>query len=345
MKPERWIQRFTRHGLPRLALQTLLLYLSIMLLTLFFVLSNATPETYRQLLLLYSAVTLFVTLALSARYTFQVQRSETRYRQLIEQATDGIFVCDQAGRFLDANPAGCAMLDYTREELSRRKISDVIDPQDRAAVVLHLDQIGRGQTVFAVYRLLPKTGSHLIAEIKARQIEPNRIISIMRDVTARHEMETTLRASEAQLRALLTALSDVILVLDAQGVYQQVAPTNSQALAAPPDQLLGKTLAQVLPPDTAAACLAAIQRALQTQTTISFEYDLLIDQRPRWFVASISPISDQRVVWVARDVTSIKRREREWAAVAGLAAALRTATSQAEALPLIVEQVKHWLEI
>ncbi|CAG0929553.1 Sensor histidine kinase ResE [Thermoflexales bacterium] len=345
MKPERWIQCFTRHGLPRLALQTLLLYLSIMLLTLFFVLSNATPETYRQLLLLYSAVTLFVTLALIARYTFQVQRSETRYRQLIEQATDGIFVCDQAGRFLDANPAGCAMLDYTREELSRRKISDVIDPQDRAAVVLHLDQIGRGQTVFAVYRLLPKTGSHLIAEIKARQIEPNRIISIMRDVTARHEMETTLRASEAQLRALLTALSDVILVLDAQGVYQQVAPTNSQALAAPPDQLLGKTLAQVLPPDTAAACLAAIQRALQTQTTISFEYDLLIDQRPRWFVASISPISDQRVVWVARDVTSIKRREREWAAVAGLAAALRTATSQAEALPLIVEQVKHWLEI
>jgi PAS domain S-box-containing protein len=345
MKTERWFQRFTRHSLPRLVWQTLLIYLIITLLALLFVLSVATPETYRQLQLLYGVVMLLVTMALIARYTTQVQRSEARYRQLIEQATDGIFVSDQTGNFLDVNPAGCAMLDYTREELSRRKISDVIDPQDLAAAPLHIDQISFGQTVFSVRRLLPKTGRPLIAEIKARQIEPNRVMGIVRDVTARHEMETTLRTSEAQLRALLNALNDVILVLDAQGVYQQVAPTNFEALAAPPDQLLGKTLAQVLPPDTAAASLAAIQRALQTGSTINFEYDLLLDQQPRWFAASISPISDNQVVWVARDVTSIKRREREWAAVAGLAAALRSAASQAEVLPLIVEQVKHWLEI
>ncbi|HSD84799.1 MAG TPA: GAF domain-containing protein [Anaerolineae bacterium] len=349
MKPERWTQPFTRHGLPRLASQTLLIYLVITLLALFFVWSTATPETYRPLLLLYGIVMLVVTLALIAwliaRYTTQVQHSEARYRQLIEQATDGIFVCDQAGRFLDVNPAGCVLLNYPREELLQRKIGDMLEPQDRTELALHLEQIRLGQTVFATYRLLSHTGSSLTVEIKARQIAPNRIMSIVRDVTARHEMETSLRASEAQLRALITAMSDVILVLDAQGVYQQVAPTNPQALAAPPDQLLGKTLAQVLPPDTAAVCLSAIQRALQTRTTVNLEYDLIISQRPRWFSASISPISDDRVVWVARDVTSIKRREREWAAAAGLAATLRTTTSQAEVLPLIVEQIKSWLEI
>jgi TonB family protein len=46
-----------------------------------------------------------LTMALIARYTTQVQRSEARHRQLIEQATDGIFVSDQAGNFLDVNPA------------------------------------------------------------------------------------------------------------------------------------------------------------------------------------------------------------------------------------------------
>ncbi len=345
MKTEHRFQRLTRHSLPRLVWQTLLIYLIIMLPALLFILFVATPETYLQLLLLYGAVALCVALILITRYATPVQRSAARHRQLIEQAMDGIFVCDQAGNFLEANPAGCIMLDYTREELLRRKISDIVHSEDQAAVASQLDQIGPGQTALGVRRLLSKTGRLFIAEIKARSIEPNRVMAIVRDVTARHEMEMTLRTSEAQLRALLNALNDVILVLDAQGVYQQVAPTNLEALAAPPDQLLGKTVAQVLPPDTAVAAVAAIQRALQTGRTVNLEYELQIDRRPRWFTASISPISDNQVVWVARDVTSIKRREREWAAVAGVAAVLRSTVSQAEVLPLIVEQVKQWLEI
>ena len=48
---------------------------------------------------------------------------------------------------------------------------------------------------------------------------------------------------------------------------------------------------------------------------------------------------------MARDVTSIKRREREWAAVASLSAALRTATLQSEVLPLIAQQISSWLEV
>ena len=201
MKTERWFRRFTRHSLPRLVWQTLLIYLIIALLALLLLLFVATSETYRPLSLLYGVVVLLVMMILMARYTSQVQHGEAYHRQLIEQATDGIFVCDQAGHFLDANPAGCTLLDYTREELLHRKISDIVHPEDRAAVAFQLEQIRLGQTALGVRRLLSKTGQLFIAEIKARSIEPNRVIAIVRDVTARHEMETTLRTSEAQLRA------------------------------------------------------------------------------------------------------------------------------------------------
>ena len=349
MKFERWYRQLIRRGLLRLVSQTLLIYLAIALLAQFLILLIATPETYFQLELLYGLAMLLVTATLiiwlTMRYTGQVQHSEARYRQIVEQATDGIFVCDLTGSFLDVNPAGCSMLGYTHEELLSRKIMDVIDPADLTATPLHLDQMSNGQTVSAVRRLLTHTGRPIIAEINARQIEANRILSTVRDVTARHDMETALRASEAQLRGLVNALTDVILVLDAQGVYQQVAPTNPTALVAPPDQLLGKTLAQVLPAEVAVAGLQAIQDALRTRNTINIEYQLAIEHRPRWFVASISPISGDRVVWVARDVTDIKNREREWAAVAGLANDLRVAVSQAEVLPLIVQKTGQWLAI
>ena len=109
--------------------------------------------------------------------------------------------------------------------------------------------------------------------------------------------------------------------------------------------MLNKTLDQVLPPATAADCLEVIRHALQVQQSVNFEYDLRIAGQSRWFTASISPISADRVVWVARDVTSIKRREREWAAVASLSAALRTATLQSEVLPLIAQQISSRLEV
>jgi PAS domain S-box-containing protein len=348
MKTERWYRRFTRHGLPQLALQTVLIYLIIMFLAEFLFQLIATPETYRQLELAYGVTMLLATLALIARlvarYTVQVQRGEARYRQLIEQATDGIFACDLVGHFLDVNPAVCTMLGYTREELLQQNITAMIDPADLAASPLQFDQLSHGQTTLTVRRLLPRAGDPIIAEINAQQIEENRIMGIMRDVTARHAMESALRASEAQLRALINALSDVIIVLDEQGAYRQVAPTNPAGLVAPSEQLVGKTLGQVLPPDKAEICLAAVRRALQTRSTINLEYDLTIEHRPHWFVASVSPISEERVVWVARDVTDIRLRERGWAAAAGLAAELRAAVSQAEILPLIVQQTRQWLK-
>ena len=86
MKTERWIQRFTGHGLPRLAMQTLLIYGTIALLAQLLILSIDTPETYRQLQLFYVCAMLLVTIALVvwlvARYTRQARQSETRYRQL-----------------------------------------------------------------------------------------------------------------------------------------------------------------------------------------------------------------------------------------------------------------------
>jgi PAS domain-containing protein len=56
-----------------------------------------------------------VSLALEER----LKESEERFRILIDQATDGIFIADASGRYQDVNPAGCEMLGYTLEEMLR----------------------------------------------------------------------------------------------------------------------------------------------------------------------------------------------------------------------------------
>ncbi|HEX2973489.1 MAG TPA: PAS domain-containing protein [Tepidisphaeraceae bacterium] len=145
-------------------------------------------------------------------------------------------------------------------------------------------------------------------------------IAIVRDVTARKLAEQTdakaaqsrLFASKAELKALLTSITDVVLILDGEGRYLKVASgAADQLLYRPPEQLIGRTLHEVFPRSQADLLLGFIRQALATQRTTHADYSLLINGVERWFAANISPMTEGHVVWIARDITERKQSEKE----------------------------------
>jgi PAS domain S-box-containing protein len=132
---------------------------------------------------------------------------------------------------------------------------------------------------------------------------------ISRDITELKRAEAELRASEAELRALFAAMTDIILVLDAQGRYLKIAPTNPDLLHKSADELIGKTQHEVLPQAQADAFVHAIHDALETRQPVDLEYNLPIGGRELWFAARISPMLEDLVVVVARDMTERKQAE------------------------------------
>ena len=58
----------------------------------------------------------------------ELRASEERFRTLVDQASDGIFITDAQGRYQDVNPAGCEMLGYTRQDLLGLSIADIVAP-------------------------------------------------------------------------------------------------------------------------------------------------------------------------------------------------------------------------
>ncbi|MEG4456567.1 PAS domain S-box protein [Microcoleus sp. N9_A1] len=123
------------------------------------------------------------------------------------------------------------------------------------------------------------------------------------------ERTAELEAAEAELRALFAAMNELILVVDSTGRYLKIAPTNLSLLYKPAEELVGKTVGEVFPQATADNFLNHIRAALDTQQTVSIEYDLTIDDREVCFAASISPLSEESVILVARDITEQKRAE------------------------------------
>ena len=119
------------------------------------------------------------------------------------------------------------------------------------------------------------------------------------------------RDADAELEALFAAIDDVILVLDAEGRYVKIAPTNPSLLYRPAAELLGKTLREVFDPVQAEQFMEYIRTALATRTTVHFEYSLPIAGREVWFSGAISPMSRDQVVLVGRDMTERRLAERE----------------------------------
>lgn len=141
---------------------------------------------------------------------------------------------------------------------------------------------------------------------------------LVTEIMGRRRIEDALRTSEAELRALFAAMTDYIAVFDAQGRYRKIVSTNSNLLYDPDTERIGKTVYDVLPPEKAAMFVIHIQRALNTRQTINLEYSLPIGNDPAlphikegeaWYIASISPMPDNCVIWVARDITESKRAE------------------------------------
>jgi PAS domain S-box-containing protein len=128
-----------------------------------------------------------------------LRRSEERYRGLVEQAVDGIFVSDAQGHYLDVNSAGAAMLGYTREEILRLGIPDVIAPDEMPRLAPHVAELGEGGVNLSEWRFRRKDGSFFSGEIASRQLPDGRLQAILRDITDR-QMRVKLQELADRLR-------------------------------------------------------------------------------------------------------------------------------------------------
>ena len=146
---------------------------------------------------------------------------------------------------------------------------------------------------------------------KAPTGELEYLSTIMRDISEQKRTEAALQASELELRSLFLGMDDVVFVVDQNGTYLKVAPTNADKLYLPPDILIGKKIQEIFPPEQSEQFLSVIRNTLDKQQTQEHEYSLLIQDTEFWFSARCSPLSEQSVIWVARDISDRKAAESQ----------------------------------
>jgi len=156
----------------------------------------------------------------------------------------------------------------------------------------------------AVEAMLTGTNDYLSKENLTRLIPAiERELHEAENRRARRQAEKSLRASEAELRALFSAMTDVIFVFDSEGRYLKIAPTDPTFLYKPSEHLIGKTLREVFTEEQANFFLKHIRRSLNESQMHRVEYSLSINGEEEWFDGSVSPMTKDSVLWIARDIT------------------------------------------
>jgi diguanylate cyclase (GGDEF)-like protein/PAS domain S-box-containing protein len=115
--------------------------------------------------------------------------SDEFYQTIFMQAGDGIFLIDEQGVIIEANPRGCEILGYARDELCGLPVmqlhpADEIDPMQKKLAQLATDKLITTESVF-----LRKDGSRVPVEITGKLLSNNQIIGLLRDISERKKAE------------------------------------------------------------------------------------------------------------------------------------------------------------
>jgi PAS domain S-box-containing protein len=166
-----------------------------------------------------------------------IKESESKYRSLLEQASDAIYLLDFKGNFTDANESMCKMTGYSKEELLKLNIEELIDPEQ-----LKIDPIIHGyrllaNSVIKRRRFLRKDGNMFDVEINVNGFADEKILVIARDITERNRMEAGLSEAELKFRTLAEkSMVGVYIVQNQKFIY--VNPRFAEIFGYGPSELI-----------------------------------------------------------------------------------------------------------
>jgi PAS domain S-box-containing protein len=154
----------------------------------------------------------------------------------------------------------------------------------------------------------------LLQNVVSEQTSRLQLLSqeLQKEVNKSKLLEERLRSSEAKMRATFEAMTDIVLIVHTQGSDVEnieVLPTNPSCVDQYRSDLIDQTVEQFLGEHTNQAWLKQVRQALNAQQLLNYDYSLSYNEHKVWFSASISPISQNTVLWVARDITQRKQAE------------------------------------
>ncbi len=155
-------------------------------------------------------------------HTAALLEAESRFRTYVEAAPEGIFVADQNGDYVDVNPAGCALVGYSRDELLHMNVRDLTPAGLESAHEIQFEHNRQSAVANGEITLRRKDGRLIDTTLRTITLPDGRVMGFCTDITERKHTQRALIDSETRFRRISSMTSDLIYSCrrDENGVFR-----------------------------------------------------------------------------------------------------------------------------
>ncbi|MEO7983920.1 MAG: PAS domain S-box protein, partial [Bacteroidota bacterium] len=177
-----------------------------------------------------------------------LQQSEERYRTMIEQASDAIFIMDKESCYIDVNAAGCAMLGLPIGQVKGMSAAEFLPQGHLPITSLKYKELLSGETILLERTLEKKQGGQVDTEVSFKMLSNGNILAIARDITEKKRAEQAIRTSEETRKLIMNSALDAIVCVDKSGLITVWTPQAEKIFGWTELEALGKKLTETIIP-------------------------------------------------------------------------------------------------
>ena len=246
----------------------------------------------------------------------EIQELFRRQTLLLQESKGFVYFQNASGKMTAVGEEVMNVLGYTQEEFMQNfKSYNKPDHNDYVNSVFASAIAEKKQNVSIEYDMMHHNGNWVRVKIFEKLLydekgEFNGNVGICTDIQEKFESEQKLIKSENRLRAVLNSLPDLIFIYNNEGIFLDYYVKDETLLLAPPDAIMGLNFKDIMPEPMRTDLTIAFERAISTHKIqqIEFEFNLPIGRRI--FEARVFKLDDEKIVSMARDITTQKLYEK-----------------------------------
>ncbi|MFX0011800.1 MAG: PAS domain S-box protein [Candidatus Hermodarchaeota archaeon] len=241
----------------------------------------------------------------------KLKKSEENYKNLIENALEGVWAVDENDNTVLVNPKLCEMLGYSKNELMSSNLHNFLNKSMSEYVNSFIPRRKEGFGDTYELDFIKKDGTILKTRVNAAPIlnEEGSLkgtFAYITDITQQKLAEQQLIESESKFRRIFESIPDLFFLVDNDTTIIDYKG-REENLYMLPEEFLGKKLVGVMPSDIRELLLKTIKDTISSQQPQIMEYSLPIDKKVRDFEARFLFFSENRVAIFVREITDRKK--------------------------------------
>ncbi len=212
-------------------------------------------------------------------------KSESRYRKLIENLNDSVFLIKNTGpqmaNFAEINQEAINRYGYTRAEFIQMKVLNLIAPEalNTAMVERRFKTLNKEGKIVYESTHISKSGERFPVEFSATTVEmegETYILATVRDISQRKLAEEQQKETEGMLQLITDNISDVVWMFDLrQQRYTYFSPSVQQVRGHSPQQAMSMSMEESLTPESYQKALKRISLLVDSPETVTKNHEII----------------------------------------------------------------------